>query len=300
MKLQDIENNPLIRIKKENDYAIAKYSRKCFYNNTWDTASLNSRGHIYDINTGELIARTFSKIFNYGENRTGFLTEGPYFVQLKINGFMGAVTNHKGTLIYSTTGSTISDYAKWVQREVEKVDGLAESFLPGYTYLFEVCIPEDPHIIVEKYGLHFLCRIDIANDMYYSFPHEMSKFKFFVPYKFYMTKEEVLLLKNHPMIEGFVVWERINNQHSRPSFKIKTNDYLVLKFLARGTPEKKAKIFDNKINSFVVFDDEEMIPFVDFIRNNLTKDQFINMPEQDVLKLLREIKNDTISVHVAD
>ena len=300
MKLQDIENNPLIRIKKENDYAIAKYSRKCFFNNTWDTASLNSRGHIYDVTTGELIVRTFSKIFNYGENRTGFLTEGPYFVQLKINGFMGAVTNYKGTLIYSTTVSTTSDYAKWVQREVEKVEGLAESFLPGYTYLFEVCIPEDPHIVVEKYGLHFLCRIDIANNLYYSFPHEMSKFKFFVPYSFHMTKEEILALKNEPMIEGFVVWERINGEPARPSFKIKTNDYLVLKFLARGTSEKKAKIFDDKINSFVVFDDEEMIPFVEFIRKNLTKEEFMNMSEQDILSLLREIRSDKPSIHVTD
>lgn len=291
MKLQDIQNNPLVRIKEDNGFAVAKYSRKCFYDNAWDEAALNSRGHVYDIRTGELIVRPFAKIFNHGENRTGFYTDGPYFVQHKINGFMGCVTNHNGNLIYSTTGSTTSDFVALLQREVEKVPNLIHSFVSGFTYVFEVCVPEDPHIIPEKHGLHFLCRIHIKTGIHYPFPNELRTYKFFVPYMFMMHKEDVLQLKERKGIEGYVIWELHPNETiSRPAFKIKTTDYLIRKFLARGSSEKKAKIFDKTINSFKIFDDEEMVPYVEYLRTNYTKEQFMQMSEQEVLEVLRNIK----------
>ena len=43
-----------------------------------------------------------------------------------------------------------------------------------------------------------------------------------------------------------------------------------------------------------------MIPFVEFIRKNLTKEEFMNMSEQDILSLLREIRSDKPSIHVTD
>ena len=291
MKLQDIKNSPLVRIKEEDGLAIVKYSRKCFYDNVWNNASLNSRGHVYDITTGELIVRPFAKIFNHGENRTGFLTDGPYFVQDKINGFMGSVTKHNGKLIYSTTGSLSSDFVALLQREVEKVPNLTKAFLDGFTYIFEVCVPEDPHIIPEREGLHFLCRIHIKTGIHYPFPNELKSFKFFVPHYYMMNKEGVLQLSKHRDIEGYVIWEcHAGEKIARPSFKIKTTDYLIRKFLARGSAEKKAKIFDKTVNSFKIFDDEEMIPYVEYIRNNYTKEQFMEMSEQEVLQVLRNLK----------
>lgn len=284
MKLENIQDNPFIHKKVENGMVVTKYSRKCFYNNFWPSECLQARGHIYDEETGRMIVRPFDKIFNLGENKTKPKTKGPYFVQLKMNGFLGVVTKYKDKIIYSTTGSTTSDFAKYVQREIEKIPGLKESFWEGFTYLFEICIPEDPHIIPEKHGIYLLCRRHISTGICYPFPAELQKFKLNVPYYIMSNIEDLHKAQN---VEGYVIWEP---HIYHPTLKIKTTDYLVRKFIARGNAEKKAKIFDDQVNKFKVFDDEEMVPYVEYIRNNFTKEQFMNMSEQEILQALREFK----------
>ena len=48
--------------------AIYTYTDKCVFDRAWDDITRNSRGHIFDLETGECVAWAFPKFFNLGEN----------------------------------------------------------------------------------------------------------------------------------------------------------------------------------------------------------------------------------------
>ena len=43
------------------------YTEKCQFEKAWDEITLNSRGSVYELSTGKLVARAFSKFFNWSE-----------------------------------------------------------------------------------------------------------------------------------------------------------------------------------------------------------------------------------------
>src|SRR4030095_2830850 len=61
----------LLRTDRTDDgrLAIYTYTDQCVYENAWDEVTRNSRGHIFDLQTGECVAWAFPKFFNLGENK---------------------------------------------------------------------------------------------------------------------------------------------------------------------------------------------------------------------------------------
>ena len=79
--------------------------------------------------------------------------------------------------------------------------------------------------------------------------------------------------------EGFVVYD----QESDIVLKIKTPFYLTSKFIART--KQLDKIFNKNYKQ--VFD-EEFYGLVEMLQANYTKEQFLEIPEQDRLEIVRK------------
>ena len=124
---------------------------------------MQARGHVFDGDTGKLVARPFYKVFNYTENGAGenLKDEDQIILVEKVNGFMASLTiMENGEALVSTTGSTTSDYAVLAE-EVLKESGTIEAVKQAYhdfkaTFMFEICDQSDPHIVEEDHGAHLI------------------------------------------------------------------------------------------------------------------------------------------------
>lgn len=284
-----VENNPKLVTRKESTrypgLFVLKYSRKVFHNNLWSANPLlkECRGLVVD-SEYNVVARPFTKIFNYKENGTGTSIEDRniVFITKKVNGFMASLTKYEGKLLVSTTGSLDSDFVDYATEYLKDIDpGLLEY---GHTYMFEICHPSDPHIIPEEYGAHFLAVVGhIGGNTFYKFDfHEDDYFldalKSYgihtdgdqdlpLVIRFCELKEIVKTCRH----EGFVVL----STNSDETLKIKSPWYLVNKALAR-----KEDIF--QLNKERV--DEEYYDLVDHLKG---LDSWAEMGEQVRLQYIR-------------
>ena len=65
---------------------------------------------------------------------------------------------YNGKPIYSTTGSLDSDFAKLAKDVIEDQLTISDTtfFKKGYTFIFEICHPDDPHIVSEDIGAYLI------------------------------------------------------------------------------------------------------------------------------------------------
>lgn len=148
-------------------FATYKYARRVMFENLWTPELMECRGHTYDIRNGNIVTLPFPKFFAYGENGTWKDTplSETVLAYKKINGYMAAAAMYDGELVVSTTGSTKSEYAQWARETIKDV------YIPPYvTVLFEICVPQDPHIVPENYGAHLLAMRGKAGELQMGLP----------------------------------------------------------------------------------------------------------------------------------
>src|SRR5207248_2983394 len=79
---------------------IYTYTDQCVYESAWDEITRHSRGHIFDVQTGECVAWPFPKFFNLGENQEtlpeNFPWDQPYEIYEKMDGWLGMLYRHEG------------------------------------------------------------------------------------------------------------------------------------------------------------------------------------------------------------
>lgn len=151
----------LATMKNDGKYTTFKYARKAMYEYLWYEVPelMECRGVVFCNTTHELVQAAPRKSFNYLER--GWWANASRTTQVemykKINGYMACATIHNGELVVSTTGTTTSDYAKWAKELIEKDWKLYDMIIDcEATTLFEVVVPQDPHIVEEREGLHLL------------------------------------------------------------------------------------------------------------------------------------------------
>ena len=132
--------------------AIYTYTDQCTFDGAWDNITRNSRGHIFDLQTGECVARPFGKFFNLGENEDSlqekFDWKKPYHTLEKLDGWLVILFRHEGKFKIASRGSFHSDGANWASAFIEKYD---LSFLPDEaTLCFELINPAQK--IILDYG----------------------------------------------------------------------------------------------------------------------------------------------------
>ena len=112
----------------------------------------NSRGHVYNLFTGECVAWAFPKFFNLGENQDAladkFPWDQPYEIMEKLDGWLGVLYRHEGKFKVATRGSFHSSGSLWATQAAQAFDF---SCLPDEaTLVFEIITPEQR--IILDYG----------------------------------------------------------------------------------------------------------------------------------------------------
>lgn len=290
---QFVETHPkLVTRKASTRYPglyVLKYTRKVFYDALWSQYPMleQCRGLVVDEDYN-IVVRPFDKIYNYRENGAGstWLDTDIVLVTKKVNGFMAAVSLYKNQVIISTTGSLDSDFVGYAEKYLS---GITPAMIEeNHTYLFEICNPDDPHIIPEKEGAHFLAVVDFTGLHMYKFDESISVIVENAIEDFSSIgiicdddKElglciiefgEVKKMVKDCRHEGFV----IVHLDSQETIKIKSPYYLASKAIAR-----KSDIM--KVNKQFV--DEEFYNLIDSIRS--IKEEFNAFTEQQKLEYIR-------------
>ena len=282
-----VKNNPKLVTMKETSTPglfVVKYSRRVFFENLWNDFLEECRGLVVDADWNPVV-RPFKKVYNFGENGASFDRDRLMYVERKVNGFMGAATYvaSKDKVVYSTTGSLDSDFARIVEKWLSPYEYYFKC-QPNTTFLFEVCDASDPHIIPEKEGVYLIgmrksgdwfSDVRCANSPMLD-AHANHMKGVLRPEWWVMKFDEVVKQVKTCKHEGFVVYPHDAWQVDA-GLKIKSKYYLVQKALAR----KKDIMSLNK-----EFIDEEFYPLVEHLNN--MKDEFNAMDEQARLEYMRK------------
>ncbi len=156
-------NQTLVRIASSEDYPdlqVVKYSHHCLFKNKWDYAAIEMRGLVID-NDYNIVAHPLTKMSYPGEPlgdvpAVVLKDEDKIDCYRKVNGFMASVTITKNHgIVYSTTGTLDSKYAKLIPRYLPE-EHVLDTQHHEYTCVYEIVDPDDPHIVVEEPGVTFL------------------------------------------------------------------------------------------------------------------------------------------------
>jgi len=238
-------NRGLATLKNDGKYTTFKYARKAMYEYLWHQIPqlLECRGHVYDNAIHTLVQAAPRKSFNYLE-RGHWLDiplDTPVEMYKKVNGFMACATIHNSELIVSTTGTTTSEYAKWakelIQRDYKYYDLVIEREV---TTLFEVVVPQDPHIVQEREGLHLLGVREKANGNF----HPMGE-------SIRCTLSQALEIAKYDRGEGFMLYPMLPDglYDYNNCCKLKTPYYIGKKKLMRMTA-KNVEIMYKDVHHF--------------------------------------------------
>ena len=130
----------------ERDLWIYCYTEPCVYDNVRDEYTRMCRGLVLD-KEGNIVARPFSKFFNYEELKEKPVP--PYIMQEKLDWSLGILFNYKWERIMATKWSFDSKQAKkWM--EIFQKKYRFDILSPEITYLFEIIYPSNR--IVVNYG----------------------------------------------------------------------------------------------------------------------------------------------------
>lgn len=289
---------------------VAKYSKKAFFEQAWNEypALLNARGHIYDME-GKLLSLPFEKVFNYSENGAGLDVRPETFVNVvrKVNGFFAATTMTDMGLMIQTSGSvqgtnadgTSNMFWRMARQMISELPDRAKEYIYQYspkqsnTFMFEVVHPDDPHIVVEEPGLYLIgCSyfsqdtIEKQTKFYIGEPvlNKIAQKYQFKRYNSCVTTFDVALEEAmNPSVEheGFM----IRHVDGKYICKVKSKRYLSQKLLARATTVSKLQSVQNPNHPQY---DEEVVAMIRYLNDrNVSLEAFIEMEEQDRLKIIR-------------
>ncbi|WBY51902.1 putative RNA ligase/tail attachment protein [Pseudomonas phage vB_PaeM_B55] len=279
---KDLIDKKLVTVKHFNGMSVIKYARKVFYDNLWNKHPLllEARGHVFDQHSGDCIVRPFEKVFNLGENGAGRFLHPKFRVRLieKVNGFMFSVTKHNGSLIFSTTGSLSSDYVALGRKYVSEN---ADDYIAGFTYNFEICSPEDPHIVEEEEGAYLIGVRDIFTgqqqsehilDAYALGMSAGSSVRVLRPDHIECSWAHAKGLLSSCEKEGYMV------RTGMGTVKCKSTHYLGKKFIMRMGSKKVNAMYQDPAG-FKQTLDEEFYPLVDFLVNEVEESCFVEMTD---------------------
>ncbi|QCQ57744.1 RNA ligase [Vibrio phage Achelous] len=294
--VQDLIDRGLVKAKEyDNGLKVLKYDRKVFFKNLWhlDERLLECRGRVVDADWN-VIVNPFKKVFNYGENGTGneLRTDCLYREVHKLNGFLGCVTNSSEYgMLYSTTGTLDSTYAQMVKDMFVHHTHHADLLHKDFTMMFEVCHPDDPHIVEEQVGLYLIgirhtgegdeCEEDQFTEA------ELDKmarwFGWRRPEHRLDTLDNILARAKVSKTEGVMVCSALNDEHL---FKYKTPHYLSKKLLMRLGKARVEQLFDNPEQFKKNLKDEEFFGFVEYVSSNIPRDVWKTMKDQERRNLI--------------
>lgn len=253
--------------KIDGNLSTFKYARKVHLDNLWDKVPYMKeiRGIVYDNQTGELVQAPPQKSFNYLENGhwSDVPLDTPVTAYKKYNGFMACATvDKKHGFVVSTTGTTNSDYAKWAREEIPKN---FQFFPSDASVLFEIVVPQDPHIVEEPLGAHVL-----------GLRCQRSGFYFPLGGKIEGTLNDLLKKLQDVKHEGFMVYT-----HGGRCCKLKSPYYLGKKFIMRSNAQMVDVMYNQAQGlRYASKLDARWVPVVRKIVCDVPKEQWLQLTDQ--------------------
>ncbi|MDI2131494.1 RNA ligase [Yinghuangia seranimata] len=133
--------------------SVYAYGPQCVFANHWTPVTRRARGLVVDDESGEVVALTFPKFFNYDQHQAGSpfapeLPHGePFEVFDKLDGSLGIVFHYGGRWHAATKSAFASEQALWAQAWLAARD--TAGLTPGTTYLAEIIYPRN-RIVVDN------------------------------------------------------------------------------------------------------------------------------------------------------
>lgn len=165
--LEEMITSGYVRMTKhpERPLYIYNYTAKAQYEYMWNEVTMLCRGLILD-EQYEIVARPFTKFFNYGEVPDQQIPLLPFEVYDKMDGSLGILYWWNDRPYIATRGAFMSDQAiKATELLYDKYAKSIDQLDKTKTYLFEIIYPENR--IVIDYGhteeLVLLAIVDIAS-----------------------------------------------------------------------------------------------------------------------------------------
>jgi predicted kinase len=297
------------KMAHEDGFKVYKYSKQVHFKRLWKSNPWleKARGLVLDA-AGNIIVHPFDKLYNFGEYDVGQELPKDKKVQVieKVNGYLGCISKHpfKDELVLSTTGSIAKD-APFVQMIADYITPELNTTLLEYfkknnkTLMFEVVHPKDPHIIEyneKDYGLWLIgarekqLSAKVETEGYLDLIGQQLGFK--RPKWEEKTFGEVLESLQSSELEGFMIRDA-EDKDNTPLMKIKTNYYLVTKFVGRMGGKMVKMMFNHSEQFKEEKVDEEFYPIVDKIISKVSESNFNEMPQLNRVNFVREIVNET-------
>lgn len=138
--------------KEMGDLVLFNYSDKCTFDKLWNIHTINSRGTIYNIVSGETVAKGLPKFFNFGElpgeDVNIALRARKFEVFTKEDGSCGICAFYNGKWNVTTRGSFESEQAVKATQMLSNYN--LSKLNKAFTYIVEIIYPENR--IIVNYG----------------------------------------------------------------------------------------------------------------------------------------------------
>lgn len=297
------------KIINDHEYSLYCYTKDQFFNHEWDSITIEHRGKIYDQN-GKSINNPFKKIFNLNEHESTHINEVvrainnyDFEVLDKVNGHLTILSYDvsRDNVFVTTKGSFDGELAEndeRVLRDLGVIDKI-KHYKANLTLMFECLADYDKHLWFEEarkvYDVDHNTMIllgAIDNNTQSSLNHYaltalgatlnvpvVRRFR-----ELEVKDVDIDSLFKHKLTEGYVFhFPEINFR-----FKVKTTEYVTLRYMKEVTPEKLVNVLYNsgRDNMYAQFD-EELYPVLDAVMYDLEQFYFSKCVNKAKLELLK-------------
>lgn len=180
-RLENMLNSEYIRVKDlGNDIVSLNFTRDAFQDGVWNDETIKARGLFINKVTGDIVARSYNKFFQYEETpETKDYVDNnlayPLYISKKFNGFLGILSVYNNEFFIATKSTNDGEYCDYFknilnntifnneQETKELFNTLKEN---NCSAVFEVMDMEnDQHIIYENQPLALLDFIPNSLDL---------------------------------------------------------------------------------------------------------------------------------------
>ncbi|MFP4402479.1 MAG: RNA ligase [Candidatus Nanoarchaeia archaeon] len=134
-----LEEDGFVKSSRYKDLILFNYTQKCVYEKYWNSYTMQARGIVFNIKTGNIVARPFGKFFNINENESTQLHKLPneeFEVFEKIDGVLAIVFFYDNEWILTTRGEFNSLQAQIGQELLQTIN--LNTLNTQHTYLCEI------------------------------------------------------------------------------------------------------------------------------------------------------------------
>ena len=180
-RLENMLNSEYIRVKElGNDVVSLNFTRDAFQDGVWNDETIKARGLFINKVTGDIVARSYNKFFQYDETQEtkDYVDNNlvyPLYISKKFNGFLGILSVYNNEFFIATKSTNDGEYCDYFknilnntifnneQETKELFNILKEN---NCSAVFEVMDMEnDQHIVYENNPLALLDFIPNSLDL---------------------------------------------------------------------------------------------------------------------------------------